>query len=134
MAKNPFAFSYTCNRIYPSVKGEFFDYPYLSAAGGFIRRSLPATPSGGFTRLWRGGFIRISPACLVIFASNHPIINGNARRRLRRARFLEVIIIKDCLTKPNKCGINNKIQKIRKSLGCRKRQLTFTPFLLGIYP
>ena len=40
----------------------------------------------------------------------------------------------DCLTKPNKCGINNKIQKIRKSLGCRGRQLTFTPFLFGDIP
>jgi hypothetical protein len=50
------------------------------------------------------------------------------------AQFLEVIIIRDCLTKPNKCGINNKTQKIRKSLGRRERQLTFTPFLLGDIP
>jgi len=76
-------------------------------------------------------FIRRRPACLVIFASSRPVINGNARRRLCGAQFLEVIIIRDCLTKPNKGGINNKTQKIRKSLGRRERQLTFTPFLLG---
>jgi len=30
----------------------------------------------------------------------------------------------DCLTKPNKCGINNKIQKIRKSLIFRLQRKT----------